>query len=154
MRGKALNEAEVLLSQSRLRSHFSGSVYDDQITTGLVVSQRPEAGRVVKVGRIVNLFTSSGRRQVQVPNLLGRPYDQAAEVLVNTGLNVGSVSFDYVADMDSGLVLSQDPLPGASTEAGALINLAVSTSEAVVEPAAQEPAEVPKQDKKGGFWPW
>lgn len=156
LRGKTIAEAEIILSQSNLRAINAGSVFDDRMPAGLVVSQRPESNRIVKVGRIISLFTSSGKRQVTVPNLLGRPLDQASEVLSNIGLNLGSVVMDFVADMDPGMVLSQDPLPGGTAEAGSTINITVSTNEAnenIVIDAPQQ-QETTEQDKKGGFWPW
>ena len=156
LRGKTIVEAENILTQINLKAVNAGSVFDDQMPVGLVVSQRPEINRKVKIGRVISIFTSSGKRKVIVPNLLGRPLDQATEVLSNTGLNLGNVVLDYVADMDPGMVLSQDPLPGASAEAGSVVEIAVSTNEAI-DNFVIEDTQQPQPDKpvkKGGFWPW
>ena len=50
-----------------------------------VVEQRPEAGLLLEKGRTVVLTVSA--RQVQLPNVVGQPFDQASAALTKIGLD-------------------------------------------------------------------
>ncbi|MBU0672687.1 MAG: PASTA domain-containing protein [Candidatus Margulisbacteria bacterium] len=161
LKGMPLEEAFIKLEALKLKSRHAGSVYDMKYPEGRVVSQRPESSRKVKVGRTVYLLTSSGKRMVLVPNLLGRPLGQAKAVLSAKGLFLGQVTEDVVAELESGMILTQLPLPGEEVEAGSYINISISGSpesgmEVVEEEVAGEKKdESPRKDsEQGGFWPW
>ncbi|MFH1347543.1 MAG: PASTA domain-containing protein [Candidatus Margulisiibacteriota bacterium] len=159
--GMRLEEAFVKLESLKLKGREAGQVFDMKYAEGMVVSQRPESGRRVKVGRSVNLLTSSGKRRVMVPNLLGRPAVQAGAVLSAKGLILGMTSEEYVPELDAGIILTQSPLPGEEIDAGSYVSITVSTTfepEVVVEEGAGEgekKEEAPTEKSgQGGFWPW
>lgn len=129
LKGLPLTVALEQLKLSQLKGRVGGSIAETEITTGAVVSQRPEAGRLVKVGRTVNLLVSAKVEKVQVPNLLGQPADKMAELLGEKGLQLQTVSYEYGAGIDAGLVISQLPLPGETVEAGSGVEVTVSTFE-------------------------
>jgi serine/threonine-protein kinase len=150
--GQGLVAAEGQLTAVGLRSRHAGSVFDTRYPEGLTVSQRPEAGRKVKIGRIINLLTSSGRRKVQMPNLLGRPVTQAESVVSSQGLVLGETRYEYAAEVDPGLVLVQMPLPGETVEAETVVFMTVSAS-AEIQSSPAEGQEEQKEDQ-GGFKLW
>ncbi|MFH1683933.1 MAG: PASTA domain-containing protein [Candidatus Margulisiibacteriota bacterium] len=159
--GMRQEEAFVKLESLKLKGREAGKVFDMMYDEGRVVSQRPEGGRKVKVGRSVSLLTSSGKRSVLVPNLLGRLAVQARAVLSANGLILGMASEEYVPELDPGIILAQSPLPGEEIDAGSYISITVSTSfepEVVVEEGPSEvekKEEAPRQSSgQGGFWPW
>jgi len=157
LRGYPIAEALDKLKESGLDGRFSGTVFDSNVPEGSVVSHRPEADRRVKQGRIVKLLTSSGKRLVQVPNLLGRPAEQATAVLAAKGLQLGRVDYSPVPGMETGIILSQAPLPAIEVDAGSSVNLTVSQSvEGQEEKDKDEDKEQEAKDKedKGGFWFW
>jgi serine/threonine-protein kinase len=129
-------------------------VFDTRYPEGLTVSQRPEAGRKVKIGRIVNLLTSSGRRKVQMPNLLGRPVTQAESVILASGLILGEKRYEYAAEVDPGMVLGQSPLPAETVEAGSAVFMTVASSVEVENSPVQEGQENQKEEQEGGFRLW
>lgn len=167
LKALTLDEAFVKLEVLGLKGRHAGNLFDTRYPEGVIVSQQPESGRRVKVGRTVSLLTSSGKRKVIVPNLLGRPLAQAEAVLAAKGLYIGAVSKDEVGQVDPGLVLAQSPLPGEEIDSGSYIGLSVSatpeggavremvieTRQKAAEPTAQ-PAKDEKETKEGGFWPW
>lgn len=154
--GMKLEEAMVKLEVLKLKGREAGKVFDMKYRIGRVVSQRPEGGRRVKVGRMVRMITSSGKRRVIVPNLLGRPSVQVHAVLAAKGLRLGTVSEEYVPELDRGVILGQAPMPGEEVDVASYVRITVSTSiEPVVveEPVEEGPGEGEK-DEEGGFWPW
>jgi serine/threonine-protein kinase len=165
--GLPVDEGIERLGAQGLRGKFAGSLFNMKYPEGSIVSQQPEAGRRVKIGRVVNLLTSSGKRKVKVPNLLGRPEVQAQAVLLAKGLKLGEVIADFVPELEPGMILSQNPLPGDELVAGSLVSITVSateepevSAEAVVEEepalieAEAEAEEENKDEEGGGFWPW
>jgi serine/threonine-protein kinase len=160
--GQPLERAFKLLAELRLQSRHSGQVFDTSFAEGQVVSQRPEAGRKVKIGRTVYLITSSGKRHVAAPNLLGRPITQVEAVLAVKGLQLGEVQHDYTPELDPGIVLTQAPLPDEDMVAPGYVNVTISSTieNEPENPELKEvpPAELPSNEEgkksKGGLLPW
>jgi serine/threonine-protein kinase len=143
------------LREIQLEGKKVGEVFDMKYLEGRVVSQRPEAGRKVKIGRMVNLLTSSGKRKVNVPNLLGRPEVHAQAVLAAEGLVVGEVSRDFTPELDADIVLSQNPLPGEEVDLGSIVSLTISSqSQEAIELDNAATTEESKDDEGGGFRLW
>ena len=115
---------------------------------GQVASQRPEAGRKVKAGRVVNLMVSAGKRKIAVPNLLGRPVEQAEAVLSAAELMLGEVKREQSRDAREGAVLAQEPLPGEEIEIGTKVDLLIAAS------AEAEREAAPEKKEEGGFRLW
>lgn len=146
--GMPLEEALEELESLGLKGRFTGTVFDMKYPEGSVVTQRPEAGRRVKEGRVIRLVTSSGRRKVIIPNLLGRPLLQAKAVLAAKGLNLGEVKEDFMPELDPSIILFQSPLPGEEKTADSYVDITVSTT---VEPVPTGEAEA---EEEGGFRFW
>jgi beta-lactam-binding protein with PASTA domain len=159
--GLPLEEAVEKLESLDLEGRFAGSLFNMDYPEGSVVSQQPEGGRRVKIGRMVNLLTSSGKRKVNVPNLLGRPSIQAEAVLAAEGLFLGVVIADFVPELDPGIILTQNPLPGEEAEAGSSVDITVSgteepqiSAEAIGEGPGEGEGTGNEEKEEGGFWPW
>lgn len=153
--GINFDSAKEKLEALELQAREAGSVFEMKYPEGCVASQRPEAGRRVKVGRTVNLMISSGKRKVAVPNLLGRPLSQADTVLSAAGLQLGEVRMENNRDLSEGTVLAQEPLPGEEAETGRMVDLLVSTTMEVMIPGSTPEAEATEEDsEQGGFKLW
>lgn len=135
VRGLPVAEAEIKLGTFQLKGRHAGSIFDPNYSEGNVVTQQPEPGRRVKVGRIIRLITSSGKRMVMVPNLLGRPVEQVRAVLSAKSLLLGTVEEDSAPGLDAGIILVQNPLPGEEIESGTFVSITISSSP---EPTVQE----------------
>jgi len=157
--GMMVDAAKEKLEALDLQAKLAGSVYEMKYPEGYIVSQRPEAGRRVKVGRIVSLMISSGKRKVTVPNLLGRPLSQVDTVLSAAELQLGEVRSERNLEAPEGTVLAQEPLPGEEAEMGKAVDLLVSTTMEVIVPEAtpeSDSEEVPTEERsgQGGFKLW
>lgn len=128
LKGWPVSSAQEKLQVLNLRGRAAGTISETDIPLGCIVSQRPEAGRRVKLGRLVNFLTSSGERTVPVPNLLGQTAEQAGTALLEKGL-LAAVSYEYSQGVDPGLVVGQSPLPGELLGTGSSVEVTVSTVE-------------------------
>jgi beta-lactam-binding protein with PASTA domain len=128
LKGWPVSSAMAKLQTLNLRGRAAGTISETEIPLGCVVSQRPEAGRRVKIGRLINFLTSSGERSVTVPNLLGQTAEQAATALLEKGL-AAAISYEYSQGVDPGIVVGQSPLPGETLNTGASVEVTVSTVE-------------------------
>ena len=127
--GLTLEAARVKLESGQLSARVAGTVFEIKKAEGTIVSQRPEAGRTAKVGRVVNLMISSGREKVNVPNLIGRTLAQADAILTPAQLQIGDIRFEQSPTLPEGTILAQEPLSGEQAEMGGRVDLLVATSQ-------------------------
>ena len=133
--GKQQAEAEAVLADRRLTVAPEVVAQDGFYEAGTVLAVAPAPGRQVRAGSPVTLTVASGR--VPLPDVRGRPQDEAVEVLTAAGFDV-RVELQYV-DGRSGRVLSQSPGEGVR-EAGRTVTLAVSQAVPTPVPEPAPPA--------------
>jgi len=123
----SLAEAESTLIISRLVLKEAAQEYDPFIPPGMILSQNPEGGSVVKGrGRWVRVVVSKGGERVTVPNLQGVSLRQASLLLQRSGLDLGKISWMYTADLPENVVISSAPGYKAEVYQGEVIDLLVS----------------------------
>lgn len=125
--------AAARLEEAELKVRDGGEVYQLNSRPGTVVTQRPEAGRRVKVGRAVILMVSSGTQKVVTPDLIGKSFSQAAKMIDAAELKLGDIRRENNPDLTEGTVLAQEPLPGEMVGLGRGIDLLISTTGIVTE---------------------
>ena len=131
--GLSKEGAKVKLEAVELKVRDGGEVYQLNYRPGTVVTQRPEAGRRVKVGRAVTLMVSSGKQKVVAPDLIGKSFSQAAQMIDAAELKLGDIRRESNPDLTEGTVLAQEPLPGEMVDLGRGIDLLISTTGKVTE---------------------
>jgi serine/threonine-protein kinase len=89
-----------------------------------VTAQNPAAGDRVIKGSTVTINVSKGPRPVQVPDVVGQPYANAAGALQGAGFTVTRVEIE--SDDPKDVVVAQDPTSGAQVPKGSKITLSVS----------------------------
>jgi serine/threonine-protein kinase len=94
---------------------------------GKVFRQDPEAGKRLAKNETVTIVVSTGKPQVDVPQLAGQSYDEASNSLSNRDLVAQRA--DVYSSASPGIVVSQDPKPGARVETGTTVTLSVSKGE-------------------------
>jgi len=109
----------------------------DTVAQGRVISVSPTEGQKVDKGSSVTLVVSSGKPQVEVPDVVGKSFDEAQSTLQAAGFKVTRV--DKESDKSAGTVLSQNPKSGGRIDSGSTIALTV----------AKEPSQVPVPDVTG-----
>lgn len=126
--GVSYDVAKDRLEADNLTARQAGSIYEAKYPEGFVVSQRPEAGRNVKVGRIINLMINAVSSKVPVPSLLGKPLSQVGAVLQAADLQQGDVRREKNTGQEEGTVIAQEPMPGEEAGTGSKVDLLVSTT--------------------------
>jgi beta-lactam-binding protein with PASTA domain len=121
-----VSEARDRLAKFGLVARVAEKAYEKNVPVGSVISHKPEAGSVVKVGRIINLKVSIGDRMINVPNLVGRPFNQIEEALSEAGLKVGGKTFEPSEQFQSGVVTAQNPLPETEVPVGSRVSVTIS----------------------------
>jgi serine/threonine-protein kinase len=102
---------------------------------GIVFSQNPDAGTNTSKGTTVQLSVSSGKRQVTVPNAVGRSQADARDQLVSAGLSVTTA--EVFSDQPTGTVVAQDPAAGVRASPGTKVRINVSKGSASVPVPSQ-----------------
>lgn len=122
----SVGDAAARLAKSGLIARVAEKAYERNVPIGGVISQKPEAGSIVKVGRIINLKVSIGDRMVMVPNLVGRQISQIEVLLSEVGLKIGERKRGFSEQYQSGVVIDQDPLPETEVAVGSRVAVTVA----------------------------
>ncbi|MDJ0398194.1 Stk1 family PASTA domain-containing Ser/Thr kinase [Rhodococcus rhodochrous] len=105
-----------------------GTAFSTTVPEGGVAALDPAPGTVLPVGAEVALVISKGSPPVTLPDLTGRPVDEARRILDEAGLTVGEIREVFDADVDEGRVVGTDPEEGADVSAGGTVTLLVSNA--------------------------
>lgn len=120
------DEAQKKLEDAGLTLGTSESVYSDEYEAGEVIGTTPEAGSKVTKETEIIMKVSKGAEKVEVPNVVGQKDAAAQSALINAGLEVGTVTYEYDDKVAKGKVVSQSVKAGKKVEEGTEINLVIS----------------------------
>lgn len=128
VKGKTKADAISILEKEGFSVTVSEN-YSDEVESGIIISQSPEAETTAPESAIITIWVSLGAEdaQVKVPNLIGLTEMDAMVLLHENGLEVGTVSM--VTDADETLtdkVCWQSTSPGLETDKGSVIDFHVS----------------------------
>lgn len=124
--GKTKSEAINILQTKGFEAIIADTAYGNDIATGKIFMQRPEAGKIVKSGRTIYLFVSGGEKTVIVPALKGKSIVDSKFALERLGLKLGNVEYlqsNYPKDM----VFDQQFVEGTKLKRGSSVNIFVSS---------------------------
>lgn len=105
--GSTLEQADKLAEKGRLEIIVNDSLYVPMYAGGVILEQRPSAGKdKVKGGRKIYVTINASRqRSVEVPYVAGYSLRQAKSNLLGAGLEIDRL--EYVNDMANNYVLEQ-----------------------------------------------
>lgn len=124
--GKTIQEAEKLLDEAGLNYEVTSEQYSKDYKPGVVISQTPKANLMVKQTRTVFLILSKGEETSVVPLLIGQPFRNARNLLMNKGLKLGNIRYDPSDTYGSDTVISQSVNANTNVPFGSSIDLVVS----------------------------
>jgi beta-lactam-binding protein with PASTA domain len=104
--------------------------HDNNVPSGIVISQNPVGGTVVNVGSTVNIVVSLGRPTV--PGVVGLSEAEAVATIEAIDNLVAVVDYEYSNTILKDTVMSQDPAGGTDVDVGTAVNIVVSLGEPVV----------------------
>ncbi|HEU4675423.1 MAG TPA: Stk1 family PASTA domain-containing Ser/Thr kinase [Motilibacteraceae bacterium] len=117
--------AQAKLEAQGLHSRTGTPVFSETVAAGKVVSTDPDPGSRVRKNGTVTLVLSKGKERYDVPELAGKPLDQAKAALTDLHLTT-TVTQAYDEKVPSGTVIRTDPDPGTPLKRGAPVTLVVS----------------------------
>jgi len=100
-------------------------VFNKDVPEGHVVIQDPKPETQNKVTNPVKVIISKGPKKVEVPNLVGKNYDEVDIILESYGLKEGEVTQEY-SQFPSGVVIRQSINPGLTVDEGTKIDYVIS----------------------------
>ncbi len=111
-------------------------VYDDTYPAGQIMNQSPNADLEVKEGTAITLTISSGQNMIKMPILTSETVEKATAFLEDMDMNFLIKTQEMFHDtVESGKVISTDPVDGTNLKEGQTITLVVSIG--------QKPAQIP-----------
>jgi serine/threonine-protein kinase len=100
---------------------------DENVASGSVILQTPEAGIKAMRGTTIYCVVSLGPAAPNVPNLIGLTPDEAKRALEELGLALGSVSY-RISETAIGYVCEQSVPPDTEATSGQVIDIVISAS--------------------------
>ncbi|MBR4766158.1 MAG: PASTA domain-containing protein, partial [Clostridia bacterium] len=110
---------------------------DDIIAINHIVSQSVAEGTLHKREIPITLVVSTGKagidktKTVEIPDLVGKSYDEAKSILENLNLSV-SMDYAYNAEIPVDQIVGQIPLGGEKGKQGDVVNLTINKGQEMV----------------------
>ncbi|MEU6536030.1 Stk1 family PASTA domain-containing Ser/Thr kinase [Streptomyces sp. NPDC047000] len=123
---KTQAQAEARLKSAGLDVKKVEHAYSDTVQRGSVISSDPGSGARIRSNDAVTLVVSDGPQTVKVPDVAGRPLDEARALLKKSGLEPGMVTRQFDDTVPRGSVTGTVPAAGTERHAGSAIALTVS----------------------------
>ena len=127
--GKTLDEAKKELNEAGLGWKIGKQEESAKYEKGLVMSQDPADGEMVKKNTQITLDVSTGKadEKVAVPNVVGKDEAEAQKELEDAGFKVASEA--VYSSQPQGEVVSTDPKAGTEAAKGSTVTIQVSKGE-------------------------
>ncbi|WP_327283025.1 MULTISPECIES: Stk1 family PASTA domain-containing Ser/Thr kinase [unclassified Streptomyces] len=125
VKGKTLEDAKAELTKSGLAPGLVTQAFSQDVAQGSVISTDPTGGQKRPTDTAVAILVSRGR-PVQVPNVAGRPLDQARATLQDAGLKVETAADQVNSQFPAGTVANQSIGAGVQASTGDTVTLTVS----------------------------
>lgn len=125
LKGRPLDDAKAELTKSGLAPGLVTQAFSQDVAQGSVISTDPTGGQKRSPDTAVAIVVSKGR-PVQVPNVAGRPLDQARAALQDAGLKVETAADQVNSPFPAGTVANQSIGAGAQAATGDTVTLTVS----------------------------
>ena len=126
--GQQLAAAKTAIQQAHLQVGQVQQQSSSQVASGDVISTSPNAGQSVPISTTIELFVSSGKPLVTVPDVVGQTQSNAKALLEQAGFQVTTSSESNTAQ--AGNVVSQSPSAGTSAPSGSAVTVVISTGQA------------------------
>lgn len=121
-----MEEAESILKKLDLGVRVILEEYNPDEPSGVILSQNPDAGSVIKKGRNIRVTVSKGGKLVEVPKLRGVSLRQAEIMLGEEGLKIGNISWTHNDAFPEEVVVRVMPSSGTAVPKGISVSLTVN----------------------------
>ncbi|MFD3542337.1 Stk1 family PASTA domain-containing Ser/Thr kinase [Streptomyces sp. NPDC058662] len=132
--GKTEEQARSQLSAAGLGVKRVERKFSDAFERGTVMNTDPAGGKRIRGNGAVTITLSRGPEVVAVPNLKGRPLEEAKAELTKAGLAPGVVTQAFSQDTAQGSVIGSDPVGGEKRAPDSAVALVVSKGRPIPVP--------------------
>lgn len=115
-----------VLQKSELKSVISSEIYSSTYPKGYIIKQLPKSGLKVKSNRPIYLTISKGNETVKMPNLINTSLRNARVKLMNLGMSIGVISYEFSENIPKDSIMTQSISAGRVIPYGEIINLIIS----------------------------
>ena len=122
--GMSKEDAIAALDAAKLKSEIIEEA-SKKIEEGYVISQETNPNTKVYAGDTVKIHVSTGVEKVTIPDVVGKPEDEANSTLTNMGLKV-DIKYKEDDSKDNGIVLTQSIDKDKEVETGSSITIYVN----------------------------
>ncbi len=128
LKGKSLRDAKFTLDRSGLKLGETEYSPSDEFPENTIIDQSFPVGSKVKKNTYISIIISQGKivDTVEVPNLVGKSYNEAEKILGEYGLKLGRIEYQPSFDLLPNTIIEQYPRPGELVSWGEKINLYVT----------------------------
>jgi eukaryotic-like serine/threonine-protein kinase len=124
VRGRPLEEAAAVLREAGLEVEVVDRRFDEEVAAGVVLTQDPGPGEILRRGDTVSVAVSRGPEPVAVPNVRGMRAGDAVAELEALGFEVEiERRGGFGAFLNPDRVFDQDPAPDASRRRGDTVTI-------------------------------
>lgn len=124
--GKSEEEARKMIEELDLVFKVENREYSSEYDEGEVMEQSQEEGTKLKKNYPIEVVISKGKKEIKVPNLVGKYAIDAAAILADMGLQEGTVKDEYSPTAPSGQIISQNPLADTPAELKDKVDFVIS----------------------------
>lgn len=124
--GKSVDYAADLLTEQHLKLRLIEQQLDEKIPADHILTQDPAPGSLVKKNQTIRIVTSKGSESTFIPDVVGKPWQQAKQLLQQQKFRPGAIAYAHSTDTPIDAVIAQMPLPNAMANAGDAVDLLVS----------------------------
>jgi beta-lactam-binding protein with PASTA domain len=124
------------LARSALRRSGFGRisvkrVYDEKVLQDQVIRTEPKSGTIISREVPVEIIISKGTRPTHVlaPSIIGDMLSEAQDKIEESGLVVGSISYQHGSGSPAGTVISQSASPGMNLPLESAVDLTVAAGQ-------------------------
>jgi len=137
--GHTYDEALIMAEEAGLTIERGEDVFSPDQEEGYVCSQLPSSGSMVKVGKVITITVSKGKKDGVMPKIEGYTVEEAVEILASNGFVLGSGT-EVNSELDKGVIVSQTVAAGTSAKSGTVVDFEISNGQ---KPEEAKEIEVP-----------
>jgi beta-lactam-binding protein with PASTA domain len=135
--GMSAEQARTRLAADGIEFKRGRAVYSDEIKKDHVVSADPAPGERVKKGQVITIVLSRGRQPIPVPDVTGKPLDEAKKALESNGFTAGDVTRAPSPTVPKDAVMRTDPKAGQKQSPDEPVAIVLSSGVALPDLAGQ-----------------
>ncbi|MFB7663476.1 Stk1 family PASTA domain-containing Ser/Thr kinase [Kitasatospora sp. NPDC056138] len=123
--GQTQAQAVQTLDRAGLQGTF-GQQFSESVPAGQVMASDPGVGQRVRKSDPVKVTLSKGPQRIAVPELTGKPLEEARKALTDAGLAPGATTEAYSDSVPQGAVISATPGAGRQVAVNTPVAMVVS----------------------------